>query len=257
MNVTLLTRIVLALSVAAGIGLSVLYFMERTARLSTTAALEGQVAALESENAELGTVLDETIASRDELARLLQEEQAKIARFEKNLNVLEESVDTLEKLRYTDPELLAKYSKVYFLSENYAPTEIARVPEVFSYPSDRVHEVHARMLPFLEDMLEDAQEDGINLRVASAYRSFGTQTALKSSYLVTYGAGANRFSADQGYSEHQLGTTVDLTTKELGASFTAIDSTDAYAWLTAHAHRYGFVLSDTLALNYILTASRT
>ena len=243
MNPSLLTRVLLGLGTLALIGLGVLYYLERAAHQATASTLETQVTALQDENAELNTVLTETVASRDALSRALQEEQAKIQKFEKNLNVLEESVDTLEKLRYTDPELLAKYSKVFFLSENYAPTELARVPEVFSYPPERAHEVHARMLPFLVNMLEDAQEDGIELRVVSAYRSFGTQTALKSSYVVAYGTGANRFSADQGYSEHQLGTTVDLTTADLGASFTTIDSTEAFTWLTDHAHRYGFVLS--------------
>lgn len=69
----------------------------------------------------------------------------------------------------------------------------------------------------MEDLLEDAKDDDAELYVKSAYRSFEEQSALKSAYSVTYGAGmANQFSADQGYSEHQLGTTVDFITKGLG-----------------------------------------
>jgi D-alanyl-D-alanine carboxypeptidase len=60
---------------------------------------------------------------------------------------------------------------------------------------------------------------------------------------MTYGTGANKFSADQGYSEHQLGTAVDFTTEELGADFSDFEDTDAYQWLLANAHRYGFILS--------------
>ena len=80
--------------------------------------------------------------------------------------------------------------------------------------------------------------------MVSAYRSFGEQAALKSSYKVTYGAGtANSFSADQGYSEHQLGTTIDFTTGYLGANFAGFDKSDAYAWLLDNAYKYGFIIS--------------
>jgi D-alanyl-D-alanine carboxypeptidase len=67
---------------------------------------------------------------------------------------------------------------------------------------------------------------------------------LKSTYSVTYGAGtANRFSADQGYSEHQLGTTLDFTTPATGLVFSKFEKTSAYAWLAENGYTYGFVLS--------------
>ncbi len=93
-------------------------------------------------------------------------------------------------------------------------------------------------------LLESANTEGITIQVISAYRSFGTQAYLKSSYKVTYGIGtANKFSADQGYSEHQLGTTVDFTNPKTGANFVGFEKTDAYSWLQANAHKYGFILS--------------
>ena len=60
---------------------------------------------------------------------------------------------------------------------------------------------------------------------------------------MSYGSGANKFSADQGYSEHQLGTTIDFTTLKTRNNFSAFKSTDAYIWLTDNAYKYGFVLS--------------
>ena len=86
--------------------------------------------------------------------------------------------------------------------------------------------------------------EGIDISVLSGYRSFGTQASLKSQYSVTYGAGtSNKFSADQGYSEHQLGTTVDFTTKKTGEPLTGFDKTPAYEWLLQNAYRFGFILS--------------
>ncbi|HEY4526280.1 MAG TPA: M15 family metallopeptidase, partial [Candidatus Paceibacterota bacterium] len=80
--------------------------------------------------------------------------------------------------------------------------------------------------------------------VNSAYRSFDEQLALKGQYSVSYGAGtANQFSADQGYSEHQLGTTLDFTTTGLSGGLAGFDQTPAYDWLEKNAYKYGFVLS--------------
>jgi D-alanyl-D-alanine carboxypeptidase len=93
-------------------------------------------------------------------------------------------------------------------------------------------------------MIAEAKEDGVDLKVISAYRSFETQTDLKSTYKVIYGAGsANQFSADQGYSEHQLGTTVDVTTPTTAGTFVSFENDPGYMWLTKNAHQFGFVLS--------------
>lgn len=98
-------------------------------------------------------------------------------------------------------------------------------------------------MEFLEDMLDAAKDDGIDLKVLSAYRSFDEQISVKQSHTVVYGSGANTFSADQGYSEHQLGTTVDLTTPEINGAYESFADTDAYQWLQKNAYKYGFILS--------------
>jgi len=93
-------------------------------------------------------------------------------------------------------------------------------------------------------MLDRADRENIELFIYSAYRSFDEQEALKGQYTVTYGSGtANQFSADQGYSEHQLGTTVDLITTGIGGTLDGFEATQAYVWLLNNAHKYGFVLS--------------
>ncbi len=193
-------------------------------------SLEGNLSLTEYERDMLSTVLIQT----EEKAGLLEEETAQLT----------DKVSLFEKLTTLDPELLKKYSKVYFLNEHYTPSDLIAIDEVYVNGTGRNLQFHADAWPYLEDLLEDSTKEGLNLLVTSAYRSFGTQAALKANYRVIYGAGtANQFSADQGYSEHQLGTTVDLTTKkmrDLGSSF---DATPEYKWLAEHAHEYGFVLS--------------
>ncbi len=155
-----------------------------------------------------------------------------------------DTAEALEKLSKVDPQLLQKYSKVFFLNENYAPASLATIPDKYTYDKNKEYELNSKVEPYLEKMFAAAQADGIELKVISAYRSFGTQAVIKSSYTVTYGAGtANSFSADQGYSEHQLGTTIDITTLVLKENYETFDTTEAYKWLTSNAYKYGFVLS--------------
>ena len=57
-------------------------------------------------------------------------------------------------------------------------------------------------------------------------------------------AEANRFSARPGYSEHQLGTTIDFTSRRAEFDLTnAFGATPEGQWLDENAVRYGFVMS--------------
>lgn len=174
----------------------------------------------------------------------LSEEQKKNSNLQDQLSGITDTVEDLEKLSLTDKELLKKYSKAYFLNEHFVPISLDKINEKYLNANSTNTQIHSDVEPFLEDLLDDAQDDGLGLRVLSAYRSFGTQSALKANYTFTYGAGtANKFSADQGYSEHQLGTTVDFTTVNTGGALEGFDKTPEYKWLQENAHEYGFILS--------------
>jgi D-alanyl-D-alanine carboxypeptidase len=190
--------------------------------------------------------LELTLGKLREDYRVLEEaftgEKARNDAFASQISDISGTVGKLDKLSKTDPELLQKYSKVYFLNENYEPSAFEKIPTEYIFGEDDEY-IHGEVSAFLKDLLEDAHADGIDMRVISGYRSFKTQGSLKVTYRVTYGSGANAFSADQGYSEHQLGTTVDFTTVAIGSSFAGFDVSEAYAWLEKNASRYGFVLS--------------
>lgn len=163
------------------------------------------------------------------------------------------TVSKLKKLTSTDPELLQKYSKIYFLNENYIPEELSLIDTSFLFRKEKPEQIHSKVKTFLEMLMLAARADGIDISVVSGYRSFGTQSTLKSQYSVLYGTnGANRFSADQGYSEHQLGTTVDFTTKKNGVMFVGFDKSPAYSWLNENAHRFGFTLSYPASNKYYI-----
>jgi len=202
---------------------------ELSSNIEILAVLENDKAQLLEENTKLGGNLAKTMEERDII--------------EKQKREADDQADHYKKLATYDKQLLAKYSKVYFLNENYGPTALATITPKYVLPVGKTRFFLAPAHKFLRNMMEDAEEDGINLRVVSAYRSFAEQQSLKSAYSTQYGSGANTFSADQGYSEHQLGTTVDFGTPEVPGAMSAFEGTTAFAWLTKNAHKYGFIMS--------------
>lgn len=163
---------------------------------------------------------------------------------EQTVGTIGNTVGNLQKLAAVDPEILKKYSKVYFMNENYVPAHLNSVPSEYIYSSTRPEQFLSEATPYLINLLGSAKANGITLYVKSGYRSYSEQKSLKSNYAVIYGAGtANSFSADQGYSEHQLGTTLDFITVGLNGQLAGFDKTPSYTWLTDNAFRYGFILS--------------
>ena len=204
---------------------------------STTRALAQNVTDLHNQTTGLSNTIQTTQKNIDEV-------QNKVGGVAQTVGPISGTVDNLKKLAAVDPALLKKYSKIFFMNENYVPAHLTVIPTDYIYTSTRQEQFLTESWPYLRNLLNAAKGDDVTLYVKSGYRSFAEQKSLKSSYSVTYGAGtANAFSADQGYSEHQLGTTIDFISTGTGGSLTGFDKTTSYIWLLANAHRFGFTLS--------------
>ena len=186
----------------------------------------------------IGNKIQENLFLQQQLAQ----QEAEVGNFRVQLSSLAENVNTIVKLRNLDEELLKKYSKVYFLNENYVPKTVLQIDPQYVTNSKEQY-IHANVLPFLYALLEDAKKNGIDLKVRWGLRSFLEQYKLKTDDVMIYGSGANKFTADQGYSEHQLGTTIDFTTNEFNGNSSSFYKTKAYPWLLDNAYKYGFILS--------------
>jgi D-alanyl-D-alanine carboxypeptidase len=203
---------------------------------------DARIVLLESQIASTSETLRLTEEARESYKTRLEAKEDEVDELARQVKKISGTVGVLDKLSKTDPELLMKYSKVYFLNEHYVPEKLTKIDEQYSaVPTDQYLE--SRVYVKLKKMLDDANEDGIDIAVRSGYRSFDTQMNLKNAYSVSYGTGANAFSADQGFSEHQLGTAVDLVSPESGNQLAGFETTKAYAWLQKNAHKYGFILS--------------
>ena len=198
--------------------------------------LEAKIANLESE-------LGSTKIERDGWEERYNAEVSKITLLTAQVDSIRGTVGILEKIKQTDPEFLKKYSKIYFLNENYAPSSLVEIDALYILNPQKKLQIHSGVSEHLKMLLDAARAEGATLSLLSAFRSFYEQAGVKSAYSVTYGGGlANQFSADQGYSEHQLGTTVDFTSTN-GELFSGFDKLPAFEWLKNNAYKYGFILS--------------
>lgn len=90
-----------------------------------------------------------------------------------------------------------------------------------------------------------AAADGLAFAVVSSWRSVLRQAELLRGKMAAGRSLAEllEVNALPGYSEHHLGTTIDLHAGRGPLLEEAFESTPAFAWLDAHAGRFGFRLS--------------
>ncbi|MDP3646233.1 MAG: M15 family metallopeptidase [bacterium] len=237
-----------------GSGAAYFYYSLFTELARTRSEFAVATSTLEHNIAELIEKLTAAEMENNALYAALHDEVVKNDEYGKQVESLVSTVTMLDKLSKTDRELLQKYSNVYFLSENYVPSSLATIDAEDSYRKDVTHQIHTEIKPKIQKLIDDSAAQGSPIVVFSAYRSFGEQAGLKAKYSVTYGKGtANSFSADQGYSEHQLGSAVDFTTPAGGGALELFEKSPSFAWLKAHAHEYGFILSYPKGNQYFVS----
>lgn len=96
-----------------------------------------------------------------------------------------------------------------------------------------------------EKMAEKAKEDGLSIKISSGFRSYATQKILYEKALKENGGETSISVAKPGYSEHQLGTTMDITGSSINYSSAngQFDKTPEDLWLRENAYLYGFIQS--------------
>lgn len=96
-----------------------------------------------------------------------------------------------------------------------------------------------------EKLVLAAKEDGYTIKASSGFRSYEIQKAIYNEALKTNRANTLVGIAKPGYSEHQLGTTIDATSSSINyASATELfDETPESIWLEDNAYKFGFIRS--------------
>jgi D-alanyl-D-alanine carboxypeptidase len=142
-------------------------------------------------------------------------------------------------------DLLVLVNKEYRLPSTYAPGDLSIVGENVIRRGSNYY-LRSIVLNDLKNLVDTARDQGIDLSIVSAYRSYSTQLSTYN-YWVKYNGGcidcADRISARAGHSQHQLGTTLDFSSSEIGDGLGGqFSNTKASNWLKGNAYKYGFVI---------------
>lgn len=109
-----------------------------------------------------------------------------------------------------------------------------------------------RIIPELQQMMQEAKKDGVTLVIRSPYRDYERQIYLfnrkvkgymkkKMSYLESYRTTAQAVTIP-GASEHQAGLALDITSDSYSTLTQGFAETQAGQWLAEHSYEYGFIL---------------
>lgn len=137
-------------------------------------------------------------------------------------------------------DLLLLIDKRNSVGEDFVPEDLVPLVKNSHYPISRTDlNLRVPVEEALVVMADAAKEEGVTLLVSSTYRSYAYQAKLFQRYVDRDGlAEAERYSAREGTSQHQLGVAIDF-----GSIDDSYAETKAGRWLDANAEKYGFSLS--------------
>jgi D-alanyl-D-alanine carboxypeptidase len=145
------------------------------------------------------------------------------------------------------------------LSRDFSPSDLVDLREHLPLDVTLGYETQVRdiLLDPLLQMIMEMKAEGLNPTIISGYRSYPAQAIAWEKWQEQEPERASIISSPPGFSEHQLGTTLDFGSPELEIIVGKDDiqfhtyfyKTAVGLWLADNAHRYGFTLSyplDTL-----------
>jgi D-alanyl-D-alanine carboxypeptidase len=149
------------------------------------------------------------------------------------------------KLDTTPDSLTVLVNKELRLPSDYIPEDLV-MPNVdfsFSY-YDEKKLLRKTAADALEELFDGAAQEGLSLKGVSGYRSYKRQYEIFTNNVKTRGMEHTlKYSAIPGYSEHQTGLAIDISTKSVNYRIDAsFADTKEYEWLKDTAHLYGYII---------------
>lgn len=141
-----------------------------------------------------------------------------------------------------DGNLLVLVNKEYTISRDYYPTDMVDIDGSLS--TNQNLKVKRDAYTAYKNMLADAQKEGLNFCICSAYRSYELQESLYNNSLSQNGkAYTDKMFAYPGRSEHHTGYAIDVTSASMnwGLSQNYADYPDG-AWIKKNCAKYGFII---------------
>lgn len=187
-----------------------------------------------------GVALGRYVESR-QAAETVQKKDNQYESLEKEYNYVKEQAEAQNE--ETRPWYLMLVNQSHPMEDGYVP-ELANI--------DDSHQVDARVLEPLQNMLKAASDEGYSLYVCSAYRSVDRQKELFNESMIDYvNQGMTYYEAAietaksiawPGESEHATGLAMDIVSSDYAGLDEKQGETDDKKWLMEHCYEYGFIL---------------
>lgn len=143
-------------------------------------------------------------------------------------------------------ENLLIVNKFYYVKEDYVPDNLVTISSIYGRGEIKEEAYNA----FIK-MYNDAKKENLHLFIASPYRSYKRQNELYTNYSNKDGVqNADTYSARPGYSEHQTGLAMDLSTTS-NQNIGDFEKSKEFKWTKENAHKYGFILRYPKGKEYI------
>ena len=129
-------------------------------------------------------------------------------------------------------------NKFNYLNQDYQIDDLVDMSLTYAFNGKQVRkEVNDNF----KALANTAKKENLTILANSTYRTYAyqekTYNSVKSSNGKTY---ADKFAARPGFSEHQTGLAIDVSTKH--STMENFKDSEEYKWLQDHAHEYGFIL---------------
>lgn len=179
---------------------------------------------------------------------------AKIENYDKYVNYSDETGEDeletiiyinlgLDKEDYVDSKLVSKFSvdmivnKHNHLSNDFKPDDLTLIDNKYT-GNEELYCSRIAYNAFIQ-MYNVAKNEGYDLVINSAYRSYQDQEDIVELYRDLYGDSyVEKYVAKPGYSEHQTGLAFDVGS----ANSRIFANSKEYTWMKDNAYKFGFVL---------------
>jgi len=127
------------------------------------------------------------------------------------------------------------------LPADFRPTDLVLLPKDYCYYGNAIYMRREAALSMMR-MCDDAAREGHALRVFSGYRDYSHQLRLYTQAVRRSGPN-QKGVARPGKSEHQLGTTADVTDGPRSVLSRSFADTPTGRWLAANCSKYGWKMT--------------
>ena len=129
-------------------------------------------------------------------------------------------------------------NKFYQLDENFKRDDLISIPLMYSYSGNMASQEVINN--YIEMHKKVKEELGITLMVNSSFRTYQDQEEIYKQFSSKGKEYADSYAARPGFSEHQTGLAIDITSTANPTS-NAFKESNEYTWLKEHCHEYGFI----------------